>query len=103
MDAGYTGSIEGFRIDLEDLQCLEGGRARTCTDQPEFWLPLPRGLWYFVQGENPTLLGSFSEDPVKYSADEQGDSSGVSRGVSKSISWAVLRNCSFSGCRLVTF
>lgn len=78
MKEGETGSIDGFRIDFGDLQSLEGGRARTCTVQPEVWLPLPRGLWHFVQGENPTLLGSFSEDPVRYSADERGDSSGVS-------------------------
>ena len=63
---------------FDDLHSLEGRRRRIWLSESESLPLLLSGLWYSVHGEKPTLFRAFSEDPLKYSADEAGDSSGVS-------------------------
>ena len=58
------------------LQSLDGGDRR-CESSRSHPL-LPAALWYCGQTENPTFFLLFSEELLKYSAEEDGDSSGVS-------------------------
>ena len=64
-------------MDLEDWQSREGGRGFMWPCNRAFLLPRLSALWYLVHGENTTRLDTFSEDPPKYSPDDDGESSGV--------------------------
>ena len=63
---------------FDDLHSFEGRRRRIWLSESESLPLLLSGLWYSVHGEKPTFFWAFSEDPLKYSAEEDGDSSGVS-------------------------
>ena len=77
---------------FDDLHSFEGRRRRIWLSESESLPLLLSGLWYSVHGEKPTLFWAFSEDLLKYSAEEAGDSSGVSsRGRSRALREKLVR------------
>ena len=64
---------------FDDLHSVDNRRRGIWLSEFESLPLLLSGLWYSVHGMKSTLFQAFFEHPLKYSADEAGDSLGVLR------------------------